>query len=165
MIAIGSIICKISDNKPYTCIRVIVKSSIDEDRYVKVGGIYQENSPHLHHGTYIICLDDGWFESEEEAWENYFSPLEKEKEQNPVKIIKSIDNVIVVKDMKDGDIGEIVQWISGGNYIGRIVQRYDNHLIALGQDSGKSFQYLFSGDSFRDDCCVRILPKGTQLEI
>ena len=65
--------------------------------------------------------------------------------------------------MRDGDVAVITFWsASPEQYIGKIVQRYGNTLITLGNDSGCSWTGIFSGtDVFQ--CRVRILEKGETL--
>ncbi len=191
MIELGSFVYKVSQDKSHVCIRAIVKSCL-AGRWVEVANL-SPTTPYFPYygGFYRINLDDGWFETEEEAWKNHFDDKSKivvidllnskykecfkveydindlfnEKEQGTMRVIKSIDNDISVTDMKDGQIGKIVKWI-GESCIGRIVQRYKNHLITLGRDSGYSFQDFFNGVSvISTDCRIKILPKGTQLEI
>ena len=70
---------------------------------------------------------------------------------------------ICVYDMKDGDIGEIVDWPIE-QYIGRIVQRYKNCLLIVGQDSRKGWSEIF--DRPHDNHCrIRLLQPGEMLEI
>lgn len=72
---------------------------------------------------------------------------------------------IPVTDMKDGDIAEIVCW-EVPMYTGRIVQRYDKHLITIGRAEGSSWPHYFahvhepgSGNQ------VRLLNEGETLEV
>lgn len=80
-----------------------------------------------------------------------------------MKIVNEQQRGIPTCEMKDGDIGIIIQW--GENIksesIGVIVQRYEDELIAIGKDRGESYSIIPNGKEFR----VRILPKGTLLEI
>mgnify|MGYP000495307942 CR=1 FL=1 len=50
---------------------------------------------------------------------------------------------IPVYDMKNGDIGRIVDYLIKDN-MGRIVQRYNYSLISLGKPSGKSFTNIIT---------------------
>ena len=61
---------------------------------------------------------------------------------------------IWVGDMKDGDIGVIVNWEVSG-YSGLIVQRRDNDLIIIGDTDGWSVVTNVS-----KNCRVRLLKKG-----
>ncbi len=47
-----------------------------------------------------------------------------------------------VFEMKDGDIG-IITSQEHRQYVGKIVQRYGDHLICLGSESGNSWTDLF----------------------
>ncbi len=71
---------------------------------------------------------------------------------------------IAAHRMKDGDVGEIIKW-SGGNYIGTVVQRYENLLISVGEPSGCGWGNWFDQAEVREDCRVRLLAKGTKIEL
>ena len=81
-----------------------------------------------------------------------------------VKLVdKSDPTTINMHDMKDGDIGEIVEWPIS-SYTGRIVQRYKQYLLCVGRPSEYGWGTLFNTD--RDESCrVRILQPGELLEI
>jgi hypothetical protein len=84
-----------------------------------------------------------------------------------MKILKEPIQEIPVKDLKDGEIAIITEW-SASEYVGRIVQRYGEHLVALGSSRGSSWPEFFNEDfSIRplDNLKVRVLPKGTQIEL
>lgn len=82
-----------------------------------------------------------------------------------MKIINGPD--IPLHQMKDGDIGIITKWTHNGA-IGQIVQRYGDGphatLFVLGEGKGSSYTALFT-HSEDERLKVRILPKGTYLEI
>ena len=70
---------------------------------------------------------------------------------------------INIHDMKDGDIGEIVDWPVRG-CIGRVVQRYKDYLLTVGQESGNGWGKIFS--TSRDEGrIIRLLQPGEMLEI
>ena len=81
-----------------------------------------------------------------------------------VKLRKENDPMTInMHDMEDGDIGEIINW-NVHDYIGRIVQRYGQHLLSVGQRSGKGWAGMFNAQ--RDENRrVRILEPGEVLEI
>jgi hypothetical protein len=83
-----------------------------------------------------------------------------------LKLVEKKDvNEIHVNEMKDGDVAVIVSW-SRQECIGRIVQRYRNYLLVLGANSGMSWGEIFSFPKpVNSECRVRILPKGTLLEV
>jgi hypothetical protein len=84
-----------------------------------------------------------------------------------MRILNETTQEISVKDLKDGEIAIITEWSASG-YVGQIVQRYGDHLVALGSSHGSSWSEFFNRDfSTRplDSCKVRVLPKGTQIEI
>jgi hypothetical protein len=80
------------------------------------------------------------------------------KLKNPLK-----PTWISIYDMEDGDIAIIRTW-TFDTAVGRIVQRYKDILITVGQHSGKSYPSCLSG---KDDgkCFVELLPSGTELVI
>lgn len=73
---------------------------------------------------------------------------------------------IPVRKMKDGEIGVIVEW-SILEYLGRIVQRYKNHLLTVGGDPGSGWGEIFDKNGIGDfsNCRVRILQPGELIEI
>jgi len=80
-----------------------------------------------------------------------------------MKIVSEPANDVQVGEMKCGQIAIIVRW-SLSIYVGRIVQRYENKLVTLGEDAEKSwscFESLEKNSKLR----VRILPKGTIIEL
>ena len=82
-------------------------------------------------------------------------------------MIKLVNNEqpksICVNDMQDGDIGVVVVW-SDGRYLGRIVQRYKDHLLVVGEQSGREWDTIFNSGLGRwEDCHVRLLEKGETL--
>jgi hypothetical protein len=84
-----------------------------------------------------------------------------------MKILKEPIQEIPVKDLKDGEIAIITQW-SVLHYIGLIVQRYSVDLVTLGSASSEGWTNLFSRDfstGIFAECKVRVLPKGTQIEL
>ena len=69
------------------------------------------------------------------------------------------DETIPVREMKDGQIGQITEWGgSTGRYGGTVVQRWGAKIVTLGASGGWD---LFTGDTYR----VRILLDGTRLEV
>lgn len=80
------------------------------------------------------------------------------------RLVKAIDVDVCIQDMQDGQVAIITQW-TNRDYIGRIVQRYNDALITIGGTWGDSFTGLFTGGKRNEDCKVRILPKGTQIEL
>jgi uncharacterized protein (DUF2147 family) len=84
-----------------------------------------------------------------------------------MKILKETTQEILVKDLKDGEIAVVTQWFVP-HYIGLLVQRYGDHLVTLGSASSKGWTEFFIKDFSTGqfyNCKVRVLPKGTQIEI
>jgi hypothetical protein len=77
-----------------------------------------------------------------------------------VELKKDNGQSISVHEMKDGQIGEIVQ---DNVYGGRIVQRFDRKLISLGFYSGKAWEYIF--ESTATTMKIRLLEKGEKIFI
>jgi len=73
---------------------------------------------------------------------------------------------IWVGDMKDGDIGVIVAWMYN-MYIGHVVQRYQNSLIAIGMTSDSAWHRMWLSDecALSSGCRVRLLEKGEMLVV
>lgn len=68
--------------------------------------------------------------------------------------------------MNDGQIAIITQWGKHTQYVGVLVQRYGTSLIALGEPRGGGWPEWFEADASKDETYrVRILPKGTKIEI
>jgi hypothetical protein len=85
-----------------------------------------------------------------------------------MKIIEEGQIDSPVSSLEDGQIGVITEWPGGlYNYKGTIVQRCYRHLFQVG--GGHSWSELFSLDNYDSPAYqqgrVRILPKGTKLEI
>lgn len=76
---------------------------------------------------------------------------------------------ITLSEMKDGEIAIITQWgIDDRNHAGDLVQRYGNCLVRLGRPHGNGWSDIFRSDGMlmqSKDYRVRVLPKGTKLEI
>ena len=75
-----------------------------------------------------------------------------------MKILEEKSTDIHVSEMKDGEIGIITDWTLV-THIGKVIQRHKDILIELGSPT------CWSGISKDPSCRVRILPKGTKLEI
>jgi hypothetical protein len=84
-----------------------------------------------------------------------------------IKLTKAPDTKIInVRQMLDSQIAEIVNWIpSSPDYIGAIVQRHGNILIAIGKPVGEGWSSLFNTPEDKRGCLVRILDEGETLTI
>ena len=80
-----------------------------------------------------------------------------------MKILSEPSNEIHLNELNNGQIAIITRWPSL-NYKNRIVQRQDNQLISLGMKDNWPTIFLNKTDAL-DECFVRILPKGTVIEI
>jgi hypothetical protein len=88
-----------------------------------------------------------------------------------MKIVAHGPSFTHINKMVDGQIAIIRKW-SVPTYIGRIVQRYQDSLIALGEPSGNSWPNLFKSQancqpplSDTSEHYVEILGAGTVIEI
>ena len=73
--------------------------------------------------------------------------------------------IVHPSEMRDGEIGVIVKW-EPDNYIGRIVQRYNDILITIGEPTGKAFPDICRySTGTTSSCKVRILEKGEKIVI
>jgi hypothetical protein len=83
-----------------------------------------------------------------------------------MKVINAKNMEMPVYDMKDGQIAIITRWGNTTSYVGRIVQRYHEHLVTLGKESGSSWEnYFMCKNGSNASYMVKILERGTQLEI
>lgn len=79
-----------------------------------------------------------------------------------MKLQNQVQLDIPVSEMKDGEIGVITGWYAGTEkYIGIIVQRYNEKLVALQKPYIESWISI----SESENCRVRILQKGETLII
>jgi hypothetical protein len=76
-----------------------------------------------------------------------------------MKIVTEQRNDIPVRNMKNGQIGVITQWSYCPQHIGTIIQMHHDNLVILGSYDG------WSPTPKTENTRVRILPKGTLLEI
>jgi hypothetical protein len=76
--------------------------------------------------------------------------------------LKDTNKVIKASEMRDGQIGVIHE--HAASYVGRIVQRYNNILIVIGEDSGHAFPSLL-GSSAAEGVKIRLLEAGDTIEI
>ena len=77
--------------------------------------------------------------------------------------LKSTNKVIKASEMKDGQIG-VIHEHSCPDYFGRIVQRYKEVLITIGESSGHAFPSIL-GSSAAENVKIRLLEAGDTIEI
>lgn len=80
-----------------------------------------------------------------------------------VRLEKNTNGIISVANMNDGDVGVIVEWYFA-EYHGTLVQRYGQHLIAIGKRSGHSWPDYFVNIVNKDNK-IRLLSNGEKLII
>lgn len=83
-----------------------------------------------------------------------------------VTIEEKIKSDISINDMRDGQIGVITRWGNHDEYLGRVVQRYGDSLITLGQCYGRGFYRPIGIESANEGKLrVQILENGTLLRL
>ena len=81
----------------------------------------------------------------------------------PVKLSKNINpDAIPVQSMRDGQLAEIVE-SSSPEYIGKVVMRYDNILISVGEPVGQSWTTILKSPTATMK--VRILKSEEQITV
>jgi hypothetical protein len=85
------------------------------------------------------------------------------------KLVKDVVGDQDVLFMEDGEVAIITAW-TVKSYIGTIVQRCGQSLIAIGKSEDECWPNLFKpvadgGDGVMDRCKVRILRAGTTIEL
>jgi hypothetical protein len=78
--------------------------------------------------------------------------------------LKSTNKVIKASEMRDGQIG-VIHEHSCPDYFGRIVQRYRDTLIVIGESSGYSFPSLLGSSAAAEGVKIRLLEAGDTIEI
>ena len=71
-----------------------------------------------------------------------------------------VQNELLAKDLKDGQLAIIIDDALVGHYKGRIVQRYEDSMIAIGSPSGMSWEDITS-----NTLKVRLLQDGELLVV
>lgn len=72
---------------------------------------------------------------------------------------------IPIDQLSEGQLGVIVEWNTSPHYKGRVVQRFGSHLISVGMASGYGWPDFFRDKHLFEKLRVRVLPKGTVIEI
>jgi len=73
---------------------------------------------------------------------------------------------IRVDEMKDGDIGVITVWGCNKSYLGQVVQRCHDTLIAIGKAEQHSWPEMFVCNIYdTSDYRVKLLKKGDKLVV
>lgn len=79
-----------------------------------------------------------------------------------MKIVSINANWVTPRQMEDGQIGVIRKW-NDEDQIGKLVQKYKEQLIVLGERSGQSFPN--GGTIIDTNFMIEILQPGALLEI
>ena len=79
-------------------------------------------------------------------------------------IDRRMPNEINVKDMKDGEVGIITSW-PYEEYVGRVVQRYENDLLTIGKGWGNSSRGFFLSNKKDPEAKVSVFTKGEQITL
>lgn len=75
---------------------------------------------------------------------------------------------IPVTEMKDGDLAVILHWNDVKERVGKVVQRYGDHLIIIGMENWTGWRNLYGSvkkDFDYNNCYVRLLEDGDELVI
>lgn len=83
---------------------------------------------------------------------------------NPIVTSAPRTNLIRISDMKDGEIGVIRSMPVFHIAEGRVVQRYRNHLITIGEDCGSSWSGYFDRYTHSENT-VELLRKGDSITL
>ena len=79
-----------------------------------------------------------------------------------VKVKTTERGLVSPRDMEDGQIGVIVKW-PGSNYIGTVVQAYEDYLISVGEYSLQRWSCRCEMDE--KALLVRLLEPGETIEV
>lgn len=78
--------------------------------------------------------------------------------------VQHLNSYIPLKKMKDGDVAEVMFWPNEPFMTSKVIQRYKDIIIILGEDSGQSYPGIL-GTERSATIKVNILTEGTILEI
>ncbi len=78
-----------------------------------------------------------------------------------VRLVENGTGTIPVSSMKDGEIAVIRSWKHDTAYNGKIVQRFRDILVSIGQPEGNSWSGLFREPMH--DCRVELLKSGATI--
>ena len=82
------------------------------------------------------------------------------------KLIKEVTTIIPAHDMADGQLGVIVQWGTNPEYEYKVVQRFGDDLMQIGEPRAYSWVGFFSRDAAEPEThLVKLLARGSQIEI
>jgi len=87
-----------------------------------------------------------------------------------MKVLDTVSPYIPISDLKDGQLA-VIRVNTTGGYVGRVVQRYDNIIIQIGEEKGHSWTNIFKDltpekvKMFESTFLVQVLKKGTKLEV
>lgn len=122
--------------------------TIGQDSGKSWGGFFEASMPRLD-GYLVRILPNG---------------TKIELQNGAVKIVQEPPVDVHVKDMMDGQMAVITSW-SIPNYVGTIVQRVGENLISIGADSKYVWYQASWPHGVDKECRVRILSKGTVIEL
>lgn len=80
------------------------------------------------------------------------------------KVLSSVMEDIPVAEMQCGQIGVITKWDAPITPTGKVVQRFKNSLIVLGEYHGSSYSDVHDPAQY-PGCYVRLLPPGAIIEV
>ncbi len=79
-------------------------------------------------------------------------------------------NIIPVEEMQKGDIGVVVEWGGGQEYVGTVVQRVGDYLtipfkLSADLNSTDGWSTVRFDDEPREDFLVKLIPVGSEITI
>ena len=82
------------------------------------------------------------------------------------KLIKEVTTIIPAHDMADGQVGVIVQWGTNPEFEYRVVQRFGDDLMQVGESRANAWTGFFARDAQEPGThLVKMLARGSQIEI
>ena len=81
------------------------------------------------------------------------------------RVVGEVVSAIPVQQLLDGQMAVIHKWGSCSKALGRVVQRYKDDLIVLGEPWGKCYQDITTYARSCLNCFVVVLPPGTKIEV
>lgn len=81
-----------------------------------------------------------------------------------VRLVTNVVTEIPISELRDGQLAVITAWL-GDKYIGEVVQRNGDGLVAIGQPTGSGWSRIFPECSRYPQCRVRLLVPGDKIVV
>jgi len=87
-----------------------------------------------------------------------------------MRVVDKMDNSVPVRTLKEAQLAVITTWETDTSVLGKVVTRWGNDLILLGEGRSKSYSTFFTKDesiTAKDNANyrVKLLEHGTILEV